>query len=104
MNWQQKADALNSLAEIDIKMRKVNDWYISQQTEIGGDGILCGEYGNGITPEEAVENHWFLLVDNIPPGKYIVTSARGDDRKNWLWNGYMWRELPQDSDGGGQNT
>ncbi len=77
-------------------MRKVDDWYIGQQTEIGGDGMLIGKYGNGTTPEEAIENHWFKLVDDIEPAKYIVTCAMRDKRKHWRWNGYMWRELPQD--------
>jgi len=95
MNWQQKADALNSLAEIDIKIRKEKDWDVGQRTELGGDGVLLGSYGNGTTPEEAIENHWFKLVDDIPPGKYIVTSAMNDKRQHWLWNGYMWREIPQ---------
>ena len=95
MNWQEKADALDSLAEIDIKIRKVNDWYVSQRTEIGGDGMLLGSYGNGTTPEEAIENHWFQLVDDLPIDKYIVTAAMNNERKHWRWNGYMWREALQ---------
>lgn len=95
MNWQQKADALNSLSEISLKIRAAGDWYVSQRTEVGGDGVLRGIYGNGATPEEAVENHWCVLVTELQPTRYIATNSMGDDRKHWRWNGYMWREIPQ---------
>ena len=95
MEWQDKAMALNVLAEISIKVRKQNDWYISQATEIGGDGFLTGSYGNGKTPEEAIENHWAKLVGKLPQTKYIVTRDHNNKQKWWRWNCFMWKELPQ---------
>ncbi len=94
MDWQQKADALNSLADIHINIREAGDWWVNQSTEIGGDGMLLGSFGNGATPEEAIEDHWRVLVTDLAPGRYIVVSAYRDDRKQWRWNGYMWREIP----------
>ena len=94
MNWQEKAEALNELSEIKISFRKQNDWYVSQSTEIGGNGMLLGSYGNGATPEEAVEDHWQQLVVDLPHNKFIVTNAYNKGRKERRWNGYMWREQP----------
>ena len=94
MNWEQKLDALNSIAECQLLMRKPGDWYVLQRAEIGGDGCLSGRYGNGATPEEAVEAHWMRLVTELDPKLYIVTKSFTDQRKHWRWNGFMWRELP----------
>ena len=33
-------------------------------------------------------------VQNLALDRYIVVSAYRDDRKQWRWNGYMWREIP----------
>lgn len=93
-SWQEKAEALNALAELDIKMRAAGDWYIHQDTEVGGDGMLTGTYGNGASPADAINDHWRVLVDELPLDKYIVVSAWSDGRKHFRWNGFMWRQLP----------
>lgn len=90
MDWEQKLDALNSLAECSLKMRRPGDWYVSQHTEVGGDGLLTGLYGNGLTPEEAVNDHWNQLVENLPSDRHIRTH----DNKSWRWAGFMWKEVP----------
>lgn len=30
MDWQQKAEALCALAEIEVRIRKAGDWYVRQ--------------------------------------------------------------------------
>ena len=87
MNVQQKAAALNALSRLKVCIRKENDWYIEQSTEIKNGDVLIGEYGDGATPEEAIENHWEKLAES---GKIIVTDAYGDGRIERRWNGYMW--------------
>lgn len=94
MEWQKKAAALNALKEISIKMRGVGDWYVQQNIEIGGNGLLRGAYGNGKTPAEAIENHWMILVEEVPIGFYLVINATSDSRRHVRWNGYMWEDLP----------
>lgn len=95
MDWQQKAEALNALAKIEIRCRKARDWYVHQNTEIKADGVLIGAYGNGETPEAAIEDHWRQLVDELSPDRYIVTHAYRDTRRAVRWNGFMWTEVPE---------
>ena len=87
MSWQEKLHALNALAECNLLMRNPNDWYINQATEIGGDGMLVGSYGNGASPEAAVLDHWYKLT-NIPQGRYIVCRE-----KHYRWDISLWREI-----------
>lgn len=93
MNWEQKLAAIQALGDTSLRMRKPGDWYVSStRMEIGGDGMLSGEYGNGRTPEEAVEEHWRIYT-NLPPGKFIVIGAYTDKRRQVRWNGYMWEDI-----------
>lgn len=98
MDWQQKAAALNALGEISIKFRKPGDWYVSQNVDVKDGSILCGEYGNGTTPEEAVLDHWDRLTGVKYP-KYLVgrTFFNGsvETRKVVLWNGFMWEDVSE---------
>lgn len=97
MDWQQKAAALNSLSQIELHIRKAGDWYVSQRVETGGNGMLLSDYGNGKTPEEAIEDHWRKIVTELPPDRYLVTNAMGNTRKHWRWNECIWKELYQKS-------
>ena len=47
-----------------------------ENTETKGDGILIGEYGNGNTPEEAINDYC-----NLISGKRIVFKAYTEERK-----------------------
>lgn len=95
MTWEQKLDALIALARIEVIPRSSGDWYVSQGTEISSDDscVLAGKYGNGKTPIEAIENHWKEMVERLEKGQYIVTQANTEDRKHFVWNGFMWAEL-----------
>jgi hypothetical protein len=95
MTWEQKLDALNALAECSLLMRKPGNWYVSQRTELKDECFLVGTYGNGASPEEAVLDHWRVLVDEVPLGQYIVAHSGTERRKAVLWNGYMWRDYPE---------
>lgn len=96
MDWQTKAAALNALAAISIKFRKPGDWYVSQQVEIKDGPILRGDYGNGATPQEAIEDHWERLTE-LEPGQYLVgrefLDGRTHRRKAVRWNGFMWEDV-----------
>jgi hypothetical protein len=95
MDWQQKAAVLNAIAQIKICMRRPQDWYIDQSVEVGGDGLLSGLYGNGTTPQAALEDHWRVLVDELKPGFYLVIQAFSPDKcRHVRWNGFMWEDLP----------
>jgi hypothetical protein len=95
MNWEQKFEALNAIAECAIKMRKPGDWYIHQNADVKDGSVLIGVYGNGKTPQEAVEDHWRVLVEPATSFKPIVVIRHLDDRtdrKHYTWNGYRWVE------------
>lgn len=98
MNWQQKFDALGAIGtEISVRMRKPGDWYVDHRgvdtKETPDSCCLVGRYGNGSTPEEAIENHWRRLTEEQPLA-YLWVSEFGKNRKV-RWNGYMWRDLPE---------
>jgi hypothetical protein len=94
MNWEQKLHALNSLAECKLIMRKPGDWYVSQRTEVKreSDSVLTGKFGNGPTPQAAVDNHWQELTGNLD--EFIVLEAYAGCRRHVQWNGFMWIDLP----------
>ena len=92
MDWQQKLDAIQAFAgKANLCMRRPNDWFVESGMSVGGDGILSGKYGNGTTPEEAVEEHWHIYSE-LPPDRYAVNRHNRRAR----WNGYMWREISED--------
>lgn len=93
MNWQQKFEAIQAFAgsyDANLRMRKPGDWYVECGMSIGGDGMLLGSYGNGSTPEEAVEDHW-QIYSGLPHDRYAVN--RKNDRARW--NGFMWKPLSE---------
>lgn len=86
MKWEEKFQAMNALTEVVLKMRKPGDWYVSAiGRSIAGDGFLRSEYGNGTTPQEAIDDDWGKLVVFLPSDRYISTS-----KGNFVWNGFMW--------------
>lgn len=91
MNWEQKLAAIQALVGFSagVKMRHPGDWYVDASMEHAeGSSLLVGHYGNGSSPEKAVEQHWDLYGNGQP-------FKHGD---SWyLWNGYMWAksERPQ---------
>lgn len=90
MNWEQKLEALQVIADSSLRMRKPGDWYVdAYRREIGGDGMLVHSYGNGNTPQEAVEDDWRKMVEQLPANKYIQAA----DRKRYRWAGFMWKEV-----------
>lgn len=103
MDFDQKSAALRALAEFTINLRDPyynvgrNDgrpsWYILQAIEIKDGSILRGEYGNGHSPEEAILDHWRVIVEELPAGRYIVINAAGPNRRAVRWNGFMWAEV-----------
>jgi hypothetical protein len=91
LTWEQKLAACQALAECSLKMRKPGDWYVSTSVETierGHEGMLVGRYGNGPTPEAAVEDHWRqITADDV---KALVVRAMYPDRRKVRWNGFMW--------------
>ena len=96
LSWEEKLSALQNLCECHLVMRKPGDWYVSAHMEIKDECVLVGSYGNGKTPQEAVEDHWRIYTTEATPLKPIVTNAMNDRRKHWFWGGFMWIEVPQE--------
>ena len=95
MSYQEKAGALNALSPIAINCRGPNNWYVSQSVEVADGRFLVGEYGNGRTPQDAVEDHWRVLVEDLKPDKYLVVGASTDKRRAARWNGFMWATVTE---------
>ena len=96
LDYLQKADALNALAEISIKTRGLKDWYVSQRVEIKSGNFLAGQYGNGDTPENAILDHWEKLVTDLPSNSYLVANHGYKTRRAVRWGGYMWKDVGED--------
>lgn len=93
MSWEEKLAAIQSLTgDASLKMRRPGNWYVNARMDLGGNGLLEGKYGNGATPEEAVENHWKIYT-MLPPDRYVVVNGNFDGNRRLRWNGYMWREV-----------
>lgn len=96
MTWEQKLGAFQMLADTHLRMRKTGDWYVSCGVEVKkspGSCMLVGTYGEGTSPESAVEDHWRKLVDELPDKAYLVII--GANRRAVRWNGYMWADIPE---------
>jgi hypothetical protein len=99
MTWEQKYEAMSALVghfNISLKMRKAGDWYVmAKGREIGGNGMLLSAYGNGKTPEKAIEDDWEKYTTELGAGRIIVINAAGKDRCEVRWNGYRWEGVPR---------
>jgi hypothetical protein len=96
MNWEQKLDAIQSLAgsfDVSLKMRGPGNWYVHTGLEVGGDGMLASVAGNGTTPEEAVNDIWRKYTDDMKPGRFIVVDSMGKARRQVRWNGFTWKDV-----------
>ena len=89
MNYQEKLEALNCLAECSLKMREPGDWCVEQDVMVGdGSGTGVSAVGNGPTPFDAVEDHWKLVTTNMADWCYIIANE-----KHWKWDKFMWKRV-----------
>lgn len=95
MDWQQKLAAIQAFAgsyDTSLKMRAPGDWYVACAMSIGDAGLLSGKYGNGTTPQEAVEEHW-RIYSSLPRNRYAVNK----DNIRARWNGFMWETVTEEA-------
>lgn len=90
----QKFEILQQISDLSLKMRSPGSWYVDcPKRYIGGDGFLRGAFGNGKTPQEAIENDFSQIVTYLPNDRYIVIDDSVGKRKNYKFNGYIWKEV-----------
>lgn len=89
MTWEEKLSACQALAECSLRMRKPGDWYVSHLVEVVNGPMLQSRYGNGGTPQDAVEDHWTQLTE-LKAHECLVVNSMTDQRREVRWNGYMW--------------
>lgn len=103
MDWQQKAEALAGLGEFSIIFRERQNrigsacaWYAGcAKVEIKDNGIMRGGWGNGNTPQEAIEDYWRYLTE-LKPHEYVLVRAYDDaQRRAVRWNGFMWADVQE---------
>lgn len=93
MTWQEKFMAILVLGDASLRMRAPDDWCVDHRgVEIKKGSMLTSRYGNGPTPEDAVLDHWRVLTE-LGAGERIVLNAMMPDRREVLWNGFMWAEV-----------
>lgn len=91
MTWEQKLAALNSITATRVLMREPGNWYVEAYARMLPDGahMFRGAYGEGKTPQEAVENDW----DQISASPSVYISPNSEEERRVRWNGYMWEEV-----------
>jgi hypothetical protein len=95
MDWEQKLEALKALGDCTLNMRKPGNWYVSQPgVEIKEGDILSGAYGNGVSPEVAVCDHWQKRAQ-LSGDRYLVIGASRENRRAVRWNGFMWADVTE---------
>ncbi len=92
MTWQQKLAALKALTSTHLEMRSPGDWYVAAYSrEVSVGCMLKGRYGNGETPEAAVDDDWRQIAEN-PEGKIVINAMSPEKRREVRWNGFMWED------------
>ena len=96
MTYEQKIQACQAVGEFSLCMRRPGDWYVDHAVEMKDtpeSALLCVTYGNGATPEDAVEDHWKILTAPAP----MVIVLHADRRRLVHWNGFMWQDIAKPS-------
>lgn len=85
MTTEEKLMALKALTPTRLEMRKPGDWYVlASYRDLEEGGMLRGAYGNGETPQAAIDDDWA----QISAAPIVVTKDR-----RVRWNGYMWEDV-----------
>ena len=94
MDTQQKAETLNALAEISIKLDGNNYWYARNNTHLLDGIFLEALSGRGSTPEAAIDDLWERTVALPKPNQTIILNPHHPDfRRSVKWNGFMWDDV-----------
>ena len=98
MTWEEKLEVCKGLSEVSLEMRCPGNWCVAC---VGVDikeegGILKSVRGNGTRPELAVLDHWRILTE-LQLGECIVVGAMRGNRRAVIWNGYMWKDIIEES-------
>lgn len=95
MDWEQKLYALNKLTEHSLIMRRPGDWWVCSELMERSITSLTGVWGEGATPVEAVESHWFVFVTGLPStSKIWVPNLEA----HYRWDEFMWKEIKKDKE------
>ncbi len=97
--WEEKAEALNNLSQVVIRMRNIGDWYAKcENADLIAGAMRGNSYANGTTPEEAVENLFTILTTLEWADRkhdYVVLHALTPKmRQHFVWVGNHWKRLP----------
>lgn len=98
LSWEEKFEIICSIMpafNISLKMREPGNWYVCPHGRyIVGDGLQRGEYGNGTTPKEAIENDFNMII-NLPSDRYVCVDA-GGKQKYYRLKKHFWKEYSVD--------
>jgi hypothetical protein len=95
LTWEQKLAALQCLADTSLRMRKPGDWFVNANDRfVCGNALQTGSFGNGKSPQEAVEDDWEKMTE-LSSGRYVQVR----DGKRYRWNGFMWLDVTPDPAG-----
>lgn len=66
--WQERLEKIREISKhAEVKMRRPENWYVSAEMfHDDGNGMLIGHYGEGRSPDQAVESHWAIYANGVP--------------------------------------
>lgn len=100
MTWEEKLAAMMALVgpfTVSLRMRTPGTWYVhAKGRDIGNGVVLMGKYGDGKTPEEAVNADWGIYT-NLKTGERVVIDGMTGKRRAATWNGYMWEPFNEEA-------
>ena len=102
LSWEEKYEFLKVICpRASINMRAPGNWYFNSDMGVGNGSVVSGSYGNGISPQTAVENHFniysqitFERFMSNPKDKreYIRVYGEKEDRY-FFYSKYGWKEI-----------
>ena len=92
LTTEAKWGAILNLTPAATLIRRCHgNWYVNAPgREIKRGAILDGAYGNGTTPDEAVDNDWKAITE-LAPGETIILDSMKPTRRSVEWTGSGWR-------------
>jgi len=76
-------------------MRGPGVWYVLQSVEIKSGHRMAGIGITGSTPEDAVEEYWRAVTDDLTDNQCIVARAGRPTRMAVRWNGFLWSPVDE---------
>lgn len=93
LSTEQKLMAMKALTSVVVSWSEgIQQFVVSPDVEICDGHVLKGVAGYGELRVDAVDDAWEKLT-NIKPTETLVIDGWKPSRREYFWNGFMWKEF-----------